>query len=788
MQWRKVIGDLRQYRVQICVLTLILALGTACVVAALNARAILTREIASSFSAATVPDVALWFERVTPELLATVAAMDDVVAVDARRVAYTRVKANDGSWLPMRLTIVRDFSAQKLGQVHLDSGAWPRSDGTILIEQSGQSLLEAGLGGSLQIRTPSGDIATLPVGAFVHDTAIAPSRQERMLYAFVTSGTAALLGQQTSLDQLLVKMAYRASFANAVEFGNGLNAALKRRDQAAIRVEALPISHPHAALMRAMLSVLGVLSAMALVCCSALAGYMVAATMRREIAQVGVMKTLGARSQQIAWQYLALVAPMVLLANAIGFAAGVLLGRVIVANYLENLNIDVALWHVPVSLLLLEIAFALGVPLLAMAIPIVRAARMTPRAAIQNAGITMPSAAVGRIASVLIKFPGSMAWTLSLRNTWRRPWRMLVMLLALSIGGALLLTTRTIYESKMVVIDASLQNQGHDIEVLMQSAVPGAHLEVIAAALPEVQIAEAWRRATVSMAKSDAGTAQLSENSRIALSGYPQSTQLFKLPIVKGRAPRAGSTDEVMITRSLREALPELQVGKVVDLQFRERRAKVTIVGEVEQIGSPVMYTNLGTFDTVTALGDMSQALRIKSRSADIDSVVNTLDQALLNARQVPSQLISRAMLRDSLEEHFAVVGDVVRMVALAVALVGAIILAATTGLNVLERTRETGIIRTLGATLRRVTAIFLAEAAGITILSTLLAIVIAWPLSRVILDVSERTLLHVTVPMRISMSGLVQLGVGALIVVMTVWLVTKYSLRKSVRDAISYE
>ena len=121
MQWRKVIGDLRQYRLQLFLITLALALGTAGVVAALNARAILKREIATSHLAAKSPDVALWFERVTPELLTRVGAMEDVVAVDARRVAFTRVKTRDGTWLPMRLTVVRDFSKQQLGIVHLHS-------------------------------------------------------------------------------------------------------------------------------------------------------------------------------------------------------------------------------------------------------------------------------------------------------------------------------------------------------------------------------------------------------------------------------------------------------------------------------------------------------------------------------------------------------------------------------------------------------------------------------------------------------------------------------------------
>ena len=142
MRRRKVAGDLRQYWLQISVITLVLTIGAAGVVAALNTRAVLKREIAASFSAARMPDIALWFDRVTPELLAKVAALDDVTAVDARRIAYTRVKAKDGTWLPMRLTVVRDFSAQQLGVVHHHSNRWPTQDGSILIEQSGQTLID----------------------------------------------------------------------------------------------------------------------------------------------------------------------------------------------------------------------------------------------------------------------------------------------------------------------------------------------------------------------------------------------------------------------------------------------------------------------------------------------------------------------------------------------------------------------------------------------------------------------------------------------------------------------
>ena len=52
MRWQKVAGDLRVFRVQMMLLVVTLALGGAGVTAALNAQAILKREIALSFSKA----------------------------------------------------------------------------------------------------------------------------------------------------------------------------------------------------------------------------------------------------------------------------------------------------------------------------------------------------------------------------------------------------------------------------------------------------------------------------------------------------------------------------------------------------------------------------------------------------------------------------------------------------------------------------------------------------------------------------------------------------------------
>ena len=845
MRWRKVAGDLRLYRLQIVVIVLVLMVGAAGVTAALNAQAVLKREIASNFAAAKSADIALWFDRVEPPLLAAVAGgvgsqdaegtagtafVRGVAAVDARRVVLTRVAAPDGTWLPMLLTVMRDFSAQQLDIVHLHNGAWPLDNGSIWVEQSAQSLLgladNTDTGVPLRMRTLSGVIMELPLAGFVHDTAVAPSAQERMLYGYITPATATKLGLSSTLDQLLVKMDYRTSAAEAKNFGEALQAALVKQGTPALRMEVLPAGHPHADLMNAMLRVLGVLAGMAFVCSAALVSYVVAAWMRREVRVVGIMKTMGASSYQIGRQYLALVVPAVLVAMALGLPLGNLLGRLIVGYYAVSLNIDIASGSVPAALLWREIVLALCIPLIAMTLPILRASRMTAHNAMHDVGITALSGKNGfasrhtgrfagwfmaRFMTRFIRLPGHVCWTLAIRNTWRRPWRVMMILLGLTAGGALLLMTHNNYESFLRVIDTSLANQGHDIEVLMQHPVPAAQLEAVAHAVPGVKIAEAWRRARVNLLpvgstsapssssrSSTTGAPPLDEIKDVALTGYPRNTQLFKLPFVQGRAPHqklsADAPIEVVITRALQDAFPQLQVGYAVAVRFGksdgrdEKGMTVKIVGVVEEIAKPALYAEFAAFDALTGLGDSSALLRVKTNDDQIELVVKMLDQALLDARMIPAQIISRTVVRDSLEEHFKVVGDVIRMVALAAALVGAIMLAATTILNIAERTREIGILRTLGATPRGIAALFLAEGASITLLSFILSVGMSIVLTLAILRVAERTMLHMAVPLHFSMQGLAILCSGAIVVLLTVVLAVAHALRKSIRETIAYE
>ena len=781
-RWRKVAGDFRQHRIQILLIGLVLLLGGAAVVAALNARDILQREIAASYRRANPPDLVLWFDRVDARLLAAVRALPGVAAADARRVAATRVAGPDGAWIPTRLLVVRDFADQRTGLVHLHDGTWPSTDGGLLIEQSSLPLLGLNLGALLRVRTPGGGTAQLPIAGVVHDTAVAPSTQERIIYAYATPGTAARLGQGPDLDQLVVQLQDRSGIADTAD---ALREALTKQGMAPSRIEALPGAHPHALLMNAMLRVLGVMAAMAFACSSALAAFVVSLWMKREVRQIGIMKTLGARSHQLAFQYLALVAPLVLAAAALALPLGTLAGRAVVTYYVTNLNIDAADRSAAPALVLAEVLGLLLIPLVAMALPVASAARQGAREAIHDPGITAQTAP-RPVAARLVHVPGRRAATFALRNAFRRPWRLAVTLLALATGGALVLTSCNLYASLMRVVDRSLSDQGHDLEVTLPRPVDAGRLEALARGLPGVERAEAWRRAGVALATPADDPDVPGEPRRYALTGYPPDTRLLHLPAQSGRWPLPGESGAIVVTRFVQSQVRGLQIGSEFTLHFRGRRTAVHVVGVVDEVATPMLYTGFANFEAITGLGDASTDLRVKTRQPE--AVAAAFDLALADARIDVGQMQTRANRREVLEEHFHVVTDVAKMVALAAALVGAICLAAFASLSVLERAREIGVIRTLGATPRDVTRLFVAESAAIAALSALLALGLSLVATRALNDLTSRQLLQVAVPLVISPAGLALLGGGLVVVLLGAgWPVARL-VRGSVRDALAYE
>ena len=126
---------------------------------------------------------------------------------------------------------------------------------------------------------------------------------------------------------------------------------------------------------------------------------------------------------------------------------------------------------------------------------------------------------------------------------------------------------------------------------------------------------------------------------------------------------------------------------------------------------------------------------------------------------------------------------------ALLVAVVGGLGLSGTMSINVMERTREIGVMRAVGANDRAILRIVLVEGVIIGLISWVLAIVVAYPIGLGLSNIVGTLFLESEMTYIYSIPGAIGwLGAVLLIALLAGTIPARGASRLSVRETLAYE
>src|SRR6185503_6325193 len=248
----------------------------------------------------------------------------------------------------------------------------------------------------------------------------------------------------------------------------------------------------------------------------------------------------------------------------------------------------------------------------------------------------------------------------------------------------------------------------------------------------------------------------------------------------------------IFVNADFMDLSPSLQVGSVITLNIAGREEEWTILGSGGRGFIPVAYVFYDDLASETGLDGLANRLVIQTTRSD--SVFQSQVQSeLLERMETINFDVLGSQTTTQLKETTAAQMDVLIILLLAmvvlIAVVGGLGLAITMSLNVLERTREIGILRSLGAQNGVVRRVVIVEGLVIGLISWVVSIPCSIPLAIWLGDSLGNSLLARPLDYIFSIPAMLMwLGLMTVISVIASIIPAQSAARLTIRDALVYE
>jgi len=689
-------------------------------------------------------------EDVDTAVLKQIRALSGVAGVDYMTQLTVRFRESGGSDWQMGTLIVRpDYHRQRYDISSLQAGNWP-SGQKIAIENLSSVSAGINIGDSVEFETNRG-VRALTVEGIVRHPFVKPPKFGGQLHFFANDTTATLFDvPENSFRQLLVRVTVPYSVEKVRSVASEIHSLLGRQRIAAnVTLLQDPERHWGRSFLAGINAVLQIMAMAALVLACVLIFNTVSAHISQQTDQIGVMKALGARTSTVAILYLLETLVLALLAIVLALPAGLFAAYFSSCKLLSLFNIDchgfVYSWQAIICMVL----GGLLAPLFAALGPILRGSAVTVRVAIASYGL---GGDFGRnwLDRLIERFGMRFLPTLhaaALGNLFRSKPRLLLTQSVLIIAGTAFLLLTCLIASLNLTLDNEMARSRFAVRLGFSADQSTVQVEDAIASIDSTATFEAWRRLPLEMVKDKLSLKQKGALG-VQLIALPTESQMYRPLIEKGRwfmPDDAGK--KVLVVSADTAALNNIQPGDEIEASIGPTRQAWKVIGIYRWLAGnnymvePV-YAPLESIHALTGRRDVASFALLDadlSNLADEAVYLRNLRQAFeqngikLDVYTTHGKLEQRQFTRNQFR---SVIGTLFGLAAM-IAAVGGIGLSGTLAIGVLQRRREIGVLRAVGAPSPAVFRLFLLEGLlhGVVawLISTSLAYIVAEPVAEML-------------------------------------------------------
>jgi putative ABC transport system permease protein len=781
--WRKAIRDFWHERARTILVILAIALGISAFAAVMSSYAILTRELDRGYLATNPASAVLRVDSIDDDLVTAILQNPEVSDAEPRRIVTGQIKSGPMHWRNLTLFVVKDYGDIRVSKLEPERGAWPPATGEILIERDAFQVAKANIGDAVIVKTANGVEQPLVISGSVRDVGQAQARMENVVYGYINLATLVQLGEKPYLDRLNILVAENRFDENHIrKVAADVKTLIESRGQEVWRIDVpAPGKHPHSDLTGILLLEMSSFGLFVLVLSGILVINLLTAMMASQVRQIGVMKAIGGTRWQIARIYFSQALFLGIAAVIVSLPLGLLGSRALCRYMAAFLNFDINSFAVPLWVYLLVALVGLGAPLAAASYPVWKGAGVPVRVALADFGLAQTSFGRSRFDRVLAGISGVFRpLVFAIRNSFRRRARLALTLITLAAGGLFFLAALNVRASMINTLDRMFAGKKFDLTVPLREMYDNEKVQSAIGSTPGIKRAEGWLATEASLA-----------DDRFTLIALPADTQLLELEIIEGRGLLPSDTDAIVVNNALAGRFSQLRVGQSVPLQIEGVEKNWRVVGLAREAFSPsVGYVPLSAVQQEPV--SMVNSLRLSLDQADEDSIAaikTDLDRNLERHGMRARTSTSKAEHRFGFDQHMLMIYVFLIVMSSIIGCVGGLGLMTTMSLNVLERRREMGVLRAIGATPRTVWIMIIAEGLVIGLLSWTIAALLAWPVSKVIGDTLVRVMFRSGLdftfePLGLVIWLLVSIGLSAVASFVPAWRAS----RVTVREALAYE
>ncbi len=794
-RWKKVWADFWGNKTRTFLMILAITVGTYAVGSNNNVGLLMNRDMDTDFLSANPAEATLYISPIDDDMLVVAEEIPGVGEVEGRSSVVAQIVQDDGKKVVINFDGIKNLEEMSVNILKpdnpKDSSLPSLSDKEILLDSTAKSLGYE-IGDMIDIELSDGKMRQLRLAGYVHDVTTIPYQMMGQVTSYVNTETLQWLGGTSEYyTKLLISVAENPTDQEHVS--DVTQAVADRLEKGNAEIYFILIFNPghHFAweVTQGVTVILDILGWLIVFLSAFLVVNTINSLMAQHTGQIGIMKSIGANTYQIMAMYLVLIISFGTIAFLISVPLASYLGGLQLEGMATWLNFNVGAFTIFPETVLLQAIVAFLIPVLAAVFPMWNTVRITVREALSDYGLGSGAGAQAKKQTKDSRFL-SRPVRISIRNTFRRKIRLVLTLSTLVLAGAIFVAVMNLFGT----FDQTMRDVEKyflaDINISFDRAYRYEKVAGIVKSVPGIERVEGWMMFGGEIISADETTAN-----ELTLVAPPADSTLIEPLLSSGRWLMPGDENAVVIGNHLLSVRPELKVGDTIKLDIFDRESEWKIVGIYQMPGNavqPLVYVNYNYIShLVNSPGDV-YSLRIITGDQDEANVaaIGRQLQSLLDENNIQvSNIELAAEWRLAQTQQTDVLVYFMLIMAILTAVVGGLGLMSTMSINTLERTREIGVMRAIGASNFDIQKIVLVEGLFIGLLSWSVGIIFSIPITSALTYGVGVAIFKSQLPFAFGLQGImIWLAITMVLAVLASALPARKASRLTVRDTLAYE